>query len=949
MKRSVSIILFLICSILRVNAFIEEAVKQLELEYADSEDDELFPERQTRTTAKTDHKEEMKTTAQAVIQTIVEQRSVHDTHKFTISDSTEYFVKFEVPEDMVEIYEQNPERHIFQVNAESEDAEELFPVDVTIKQFHRMITFQLPTVERKGEKLVYRSNERSVDFCPIEDIDANSTVTVSMSTQSRIPVDVTIRVLIKGRNSDWKESEDQNGVMYLSQTTIKPVISRIRFFDTKLLNTDSIIVKVTTRNDSDCLCSIISVQHPTCPFYDDIGSAMRFGQWNTMMDQGTIIIDPEEYPKGFILVLVASAHGDICGTSRCEGQQNLTDPRKKVSISIGSNGSDYDYAVATMAVISLYIAIFILTISFSILEFRYKYSDFEQVKETIVEKLKNIDLPTIELPDFGQVKEGYSIKDGLKIAETGIVEMSESVGTPTKKTFTDLEKQSMNNLFNSEAESLNSQQSSQILLRKNRKNEELAGPLNRDSFEYIDKTEEDSKVVSRDQTVEGGPMIASAEDIKDIVSEVNTEDMKIARRMKNILYVSDLSTKIRDPTKTKSVYQKSQLYLGVLFLVSIYYSLPVLQMVFRFSAEQRLTGNQDICYYNDLCRKPLGHVRDFNHVFSNLGYCVFGLLFMCIVLFKKLKYESFLAENSNIDAGEYGVPTQYGLYFAMGLSLFMEGVMSSSYHVCPTNVTFQFDTTFMYLLAVLMFMKLYQVRHSDVSANAIGVFFGLGVALFLETISIYYSGPWFWAFFCTVYIIVIVVVSVHAYNLGIVKYDYKIVCVVARILFLEVKKLFTHKEDDDKKKMARPRLVCLLLIGLINLILCLYFGISGTPGASNYLLAIFFLNLTIYGSYYCVMKILSGERVGSIPIIYANLGLLCFLPAMFFFTQKEKMTELSPAESRDMNVDCIFLNFFDGHDIWHFLGAAGVFFAFLCIFTLDEDLKGKKRNTIRVF
>ena len=55
-----------------------------------------------------------------------------------------------------------------------------------------------------------------------------------------------------------------------------------------------------------------------------------------------------------------------------------------------------------------------------------------------------------------------------------------------------------------------------------------------------------------------------------------------------------------------------------------------------------------VFYIVSFSRKPLGLVRDFNHVFSNLGYCVFGLLFMCIVLFKKLKFESFLEQNKGI-------------------------------------------------------------------------------------------------------------------------------------------------------------------------------------------------------------------------------------------------------------------------------------------------------------
>ena len=151
--------------------------------------------------------------------------------------------------------------------------------------------------------------------------------------------------------------------------------------------------------------------------------------------------------------------------------------------------------------------------------------------------------------------------------------------------------------------------------------------------------------------------------------------------------------------------------------MSIFYSLPTIQMVFRLSHEQEMSGSQDICYYNELCKRSLGSLTDFNHIFSNLGYCVFGLLFMLIVKIRKQEYKSFEEEidrkikDYQVDSSGLGVPRQYGLYYAMGLALAMEGVMSACYHVCPTKITFQFDTTFMYLIAILMFLKLYQVTN----------------------------------------------------------------------------------------------------------------------------------------------------------------------------------------------------------------------------------------------
>lgn len=145
------------------------------------------------------------------------------------------------------------------------------------------------------------------------------------------------------------------------------------------------------------------------------------------------------------------------------------------------------------------------------------------------------------------------------------------------------------------------------------------------------------------------------------------------------------------------------------------------------------TGNQDLCYYNFLCSLPVASVRDFNHIFSNIAYMFFGVLFMGIVGLKKLFSRRHDRTQTPSDkearpgdenptsfplVGTTGLPTHYGVYIAMGMALVLEGVLSACYHVCPTNINFQFDTTFMYVISLLCLIKLYQKRHADVTSSA---------------------------------------------------------------------------------------------------------------------------------------------------------------------------------------------------------------------------------------
>ncbi len=56
-----------------------------------------------------------------------------------------------------------------------------------------------------------------------------------------------------------------------------------------------------------------------------------------------------------------------------------------------------------------------------------------------------------------------------------------------------------------------------------------------------------------------------------------------------------------------------------------------------------------------------------------------------------------------------------------------------------------------------------------------------------------------------------------------------------------------------------------------------------------------------------------------------------------------------PAVSRIKNRDCILFDFYDNHDVWHFMSALSLFFSFSIFLSLDDDLRWVRRDKISVF
>lgn len=68
---------------------------------------------------------------------------------------------------------------------------------------------------------------------------------------------------------------------------------------------------------------------------------------------------------------------------------------------------------------------------------------------------------------------------------------------------------------------------------------------------------------------------------------------------------------------------------------------------------------------------------------------------------------------------ECGIPKHFGLFYAMGTALMMEGLLSACYHVCPNYTNFQFGNCASFLKETSIILN-YQFNFSKLGRSSSG-------------------------------------------------------------------------------------------------------------------------------------------------------------------------------------------------------------------------------------
>ncbi|XP_036180092.1 SID1 transmembrane family member 2 isoform X3 [Myotis myotis] len=816
------------------------------------------------------------------------------------------------------------------------------PLLFVVRQKEAVVSFQVPLILRGlfQRKYLYQKVERTLCQPPTKNESEVQFFYVDVSTLS--PVNSRYQLQVS-RMDDFVL---RTGELFSFNTTAaQPQYFKYEFPE----GVDSVIVKVTSNKAFPC--SVISIQDVLCPVYDLDNNVAFIGMYQTMTKKAAITVQRKDFPSNsFYVVVVVKTEDQACGGSLPFYPFVEDEPvdqghrQKTLSVLVSRAVTSEAYVAGMLFCLGIFLSFYLLTILLACWE------NWRQRKKTLLlavdracpESASLLGHPRVLADPFP----GSSPYDGYNYG-------------------------SFENCSGSTEGLVDSMDTADL------------------SYTYQDRPLDPVGTRPRLDS-----MSSVEEEDYDTLTDIESDKNVI--RTKQYLCVADLARKDK-----RVLRKKYQIYFWNIATIAVFYALPVVQLVITYQTVVNVTGNQDICYYNFLCAHPLGNLSAFNNILSNLGYILLGLLFLLIILQREINHNRALLRN-DLYALECGIPKHFGLFYAMGTALMMEGLLSACYHVCPNYTNFQFDTSFMYMIAGLCMLKLYQKRHPDINASAYSAYACLAVVIFFSVLGVVFGkgNTAFWIVFSVIHIVATLLLSIQLYYMGRWKLDSGI---CRRILHV----LYTDCIRQCSGPLYVDRMVLLVMGNIINWSLAAYGLIMRPNDFASYLLAIGICNLLLYFAFYIIMKLRSGERIKLIPLLCIVCTSVVWGFALFFFFQGLSTWQLScsvllpvnlrgapcacgaaeargpgaclgmrsgercllppghlpwagfspvtastlktPAESREHNRDCILLDFFDDHDIWHFLSSIAMFGSFLVLLTLDDDLDTVQRDKIYVF
>ncbi|XP_068563109.1 SID1 transmembrane family member 2 isoform X4 [Cebidichthys violaceus] len=755
------------------------------------------------------------------------------------------------------------------------------PILFVVRQKQAVLSFQIPLILRGLYQRKYPYNHVGRTLC-------QPPTRVASETQYFF-VDVST-LSTQGTNYQLRVSRVESFTLHTDKKfsfTASP--SQPQYFKYVFPDgVDTVIVKVNS--DSAFPCSVMSIQDIQCPVYDLDNNVAFIGMYQTMTKKGAITVQRKDFPSNsFYVVVVVKTEDEACG-----GPLRFYPLRPDELIDAGNRSKVIDVVVTPAIKSEVYVMgmLFCLGIflSFYLLTLLMACVENKRMKKREVFQIPADMSPAETASLLG--KNGDAGKAPASPYEYG--SFADNGSTLSSEAITDSATSTDNN------------------------------------YGYIERSL-DSVGRSRHESLS-----SVEEDDYDTLDDINSD--KNIVRTKKFLYVADLSRKDK-----RILSKKYQIYFWNIATIAVFYALPVVQLVITYQTVVNVTGNQDICFYNFLCAHPLGALSAFNNILSNLGYVLLGLLFLLIILKRDIVHQRALVRN-DLNALECGIPKHFGLYYAMGTALMMEGLLSACYHVCPNYTNFQFDTSFMYMIAGLCMLKLYQKRHPDINASAYTAYACLAGVIFFSVLGVVFGkgNTVFWIIFSVIHILATMLLSTQLYYMGRWRLDSGI---LRRMVYV----IYTDCIRQCSGPMYIDRMVLLVMGNIVNWSLAAYGLIERPNDFASYLLAIAICNLLLYFAFYIIMKLRSGERIQCLALVCILFTAVVWGLALYFFFQGLSTWQKTPAESREHNRDCILLSFFDDHDIWHFLSSIAMFGSFLVLLTMDDDLDTVQRDKIFAF